>query len=169
MGGGRRALFRSEPAAEADVRPTLLGVVTLLFLLLFFLLATSSGQRLGTIALRMGGASDLAPLPHSGLLRSLRLDVSATGIAVAAEVATTDIAASATTSELRTWTFPAGELAGLDATLEELHSLDPAQERATVAPADDVSTETLMAVLDVVRGAPGAPRFPSVALAGVSP
>jgi len=42
-------LFRPNAAEEADVRPTLLGVVTLLFLLLFFLMSTTSGQRLGVV------------------------------------------------------------------------------------------------------------------------
>lgn len=163
----RRPLFRGEAPAEADVRPTLLGVVTLLFLLLFFLLATSSGQRLGTIALRFGSGAELAPLPHSGLLRSLRVEVAPGSILVLAEVATTDIAASSTTSERRSWEIPTGRLAELDSIVTELHSLDPAQQRALIIPGDAVSTELLLGVLDVVRGPGAAPRFPLVSLSGI--
>lgn len=165
----RRRLFTSAPAAEADVRPTLLGVVTLLFLLLFFLLATSSGQRLGTVTLRFGGASDLAPLPHAGLVQELRVAIGPDAIDVTAQVSTTDIAASATSTETRRWSLPPTDLSQLDAVLVELHDLDPAQERAVVAPGDAVSTEVLLTVLDLVRGSENAPRFPQVALEGTAP
>ena len=168
----RRRILSAEPPAEADVRPTLLGVVTLLFLLLFFLLATSSGQKLGVIGLRFGSAADLAPLPHAGLLQRVEITVDGSAAVVRADVQTTDIAASATSVERRT--IPVGarpdgslDLAALEAALTALHDLDPTQERAVVAPSDAVTTETLVAVLDVARGPKGAARFPQVALAGV--
>lgn len=164
-------LFRSPPAAEADVRPTLLGVVTLLFLLLFFLLSTSTGQRLGVIGLRLGSAADLAPLPHAGLLRSLEVRLDAGTLRVLAEVQTTDIAAASTAVEHRQFELPpvggSPDFAGLTRIVDELHGLDPSQTRARVRPDDAVPTGTLVAVLDVVRGAPHAPRFPQVALVGL--
>lgn len=168
----RRPLFRREEPAGADVRPSLLGVVTLLFLLLFFLLSTSSGQRLGAVALRFGGAADLAPLPHSGLLQRVKVQVGPEGAEVLAELATTDIAAASTSREQRRSLVPRGadgrlDLARLDGLLDELHRLDRSQERAEVVPADGVSTQELFEVLDLVRGDKGAPRFPNVALGGV--
>ena len=59
-------LFRQREAEEADVRPTLLGVVTLLFLLLFFLLSTSSGQRLGVVDLRLAAPGEAPPCRTAG-------------------------------------------------------------------------------------------------------
>lgn len=165
----RRPLFGGEVTPEADVRPTLLGVVTLLFLLLFFLLSTSSGQRLGTITLALGSTSDLAPLPHSGLLHELRVGVSPTAVEITAAVSTTDISASATSTEQRSWSLSPTDLAAIDAVIVELHQLDPAQQQVTVTPTDDVSTELLVSVLDVVRGPHQAERFPSVALTTESP
>lgn len=167
----RTRLFRAEPESEADIRPTLLGVVTLLFLLLFFLLGTTSGQKLAVIGLRAGSAEGLAPLPHSGLVKSVKVEVGADAphaVTVRADLQTTDIAASATTTEARVTRLPpvAGRIdrAGLDAALAALHAADPTQRRAAVLPADSVTTDDLMAVLDAVRG-PSDTRFPEVVLA----
>ena len=169
-----RRLFADTSAAEADIRPGLLGIVTLLFLLLFFLLSTSSGQRLGTLTLRFGTSADLAPLPHAGLLQDLRVNVGADAITVEASVQSTDIAASAVSTEQRHLRFAARpdghpDLAGLDRALAELHALDPSQERAVVAPDDAVATADLLAVLDAVLGEKADPRFPQVALAAPAP
>ncbi len=167
----RRRLFRGDLAAEADVRPTLLGVVTLLFLLLFFLLSTSSGQRLGVIGLRLGTAADLAPLPHAGLVQSVEVRLDQGVLVVVALVQTTDIAAAATSVEQRRFEIPARgdgpDLARLVAVIDELHGVDPAQTRARLHPGDDVDTGTLFALLDVLRGPSDAPRFPDVTLVGV--
>jgi|GEM_PF-2426053 len=164
-------LFRSPPPAEADVRPTLLGVVTLLFLLLFFLLTTSTGQRLGVIGLRLGSAADLAPLPHAGLLRTLEVDMEGGTLRVLAEVQTTDIAAASTSVERRQFELPpvqgSVDLAGLARLVEEFHALDPSQTRARLRPDETTGTGALVAVLDVMRGGSDAPRFPNVALVGL--
>lgn len=166
-----RRLFRAGSTEGADVRPTLLGVVTLLFHLLFFLLATSSGVRLATLGLRLGSPSDLAPLPHAGLLQRVRVEVDGPALVVLAEVQSTDIAAAATSVEARRWELAPQDgrpdLAGLVRLLDELHGLDRAQLRAEVAPTDPTATETLVGVLDAVRGVAGAERFPQVTLVGV--
>ncbi len=161
-------LFRQHPTEEADVRPTLLGVVTLLFLLLFFLLSTSSGQRLGVIDLRLAAPGEAPPLPHSGLVKSVRLAVAERTVTIEFEVATTDIAAASESRELRRIDVPArsGSLDGvaLAEALGTIHSIDPGQLEAEVHPDDDVSTATLLDVLDAVRGPTAAPLFPRVSL-----
>jgi len=169
----RRRLYAPTASAEADVRPTLLGVVTLLFLLLFFLLGTSSGQKLAVIGLRSASAEGLAPLPHSGLRRALRVEVTAGGdVVVRSEVQTTDISASATSTASRAQPIPARggavDRAGLGTVLAALHAADPAQRRATVTPTDDVRTDALISVLDTVRG-PANAWFPEVSLQDAEP
>ncbi len=166
----RRRMFASGhvEADGADVRPTLLGVVTLLFLLLFFLLGTTSGEKLAVIGLRVGASTGLAPLPHAGLLKSLRVEVPGDGsVTLRATVQTTDISASATTTEDRVVVVSprAGALDGpaLDKALADLHAVDATQQRATVLPGDGVPTQALMTVLDAVRG-PQNSRFPEVVL-----
>lgn len=170
MKGRSLRRFGSAAPAEADVRPTLLGVVTLMFLLLFFLLSTSTGQRLSSIGLRLLSPEDVAPLPHSGLLKRLEIQLVGARLTLLADIATTDIAAAATSTETRRIELPAigdrPDLAGLQRTLLELHSIDPAQERATFAPDDTAPMDTVFAVLDVVRGPDSAPLFPQVALTG---
>lgn len=166
----RPGLLRPWVATEADVRPTLLGVVTLMFLLLFFLLTTSSGMRLGVIDLRLGSAADLAPLPHSGLVKDVRVALRGADVTLAFDVATTDIAAASTTVERRTVEVPAKDgrvdLDALLAAVTEVHRIDPSQTRARLDPDDGASVDTLFAVMDVVRGTEQAPLFPKVTLSG---
>lgn len=153
---------------EADVRPTLLGVVTLLFLLLFFLMSTSSGQRLGVVDLRLAAPGQAPPLPHSGLVKSVRVSLSERAAAVEFEVATTDIGASATTRELRRIEVPErGEAldgVALSEAMATVHAIDRSQEQAEVVPGPDVTTATLLSVIDIVRGPADAARFPKVSL-----
>lgn len=161
-------LFRDSPTEEADVRPTLLGVVTLLFLLLFFLLSTSSGQRLGVIDLRLAAPGQAPPLPHSGVLKAVRLAVGPQAVAIEFEVSTTDISASAESRELRRIEVAAREgrldAVALAAALDTIHAIDPSQLEAEVHPDDEVTTATLLDVLDAVRGPTAAPLFPKVSL-----
>lgn len=168
----RPGLLRAFQPTEADIRPTLLGVVTLMFLLLFFLLTTSSGQRLGVIELRLGSAADLAPLPHSGLVKDVRVVMRGADVDVTFSVATTDIAAAATTVEERRVTVPGRDgrpdLEKLLATMDEVHRIDPSQTRARLDPDDGASVDALFAVMDVIRGTEEAPLFPKVTLAGQS-
>ncbi len=168
----RRRLFRAGAEVEADVRPTLLGVVTLMFLLLFFLLTTSSGQRLGVLDLRLGSPADLAPLPHAGLVKDVRVSLSGDDLALTYDVQSTDIAAAATSVERREQALPGKDgrpdLAALLAALQAVHDVDPSQERARLAPDDAATTETIIAVMDVIRGPTDAPLFPKLTLTGSS-
>ncbi|MFN7142180.1 MAG: hypothetical protein ACK4YP_00265 [Myxococcota bacterium] len=166
----RRRLFRPGAEVEADVRPTLLGVVTLMFLLLFFLLTTSSGQRLGVLDLRLGSPADLAPLPHAGLVKDVRLALAGDTLTLTYEVQSTDIAAAATSVERREKVIPGvngrPDLAALLEELTALHGVDPSQERARLSPDDTATTEIIIAVMDAVRGPADAPLFPKVTLTG---
>jgi len=161
-------LFREHAAEEADVRPTLLGVVTLLFLLLFFLLSTSSGERLGVIDLRLTAPGEAPPLPHSGLVKAVRVAIHGNTVAIEFEVATTDIAAASTARELRRIEVPekggALDSVALTEALTTIHTIDPGQLQAEVLPGPDVDTATLLSVLDAVRGSGATPRFPRVSL-----
>jgi hypothetical protein len=150
-----RRLFTPE---EPDVRPTLLGIVTLMFLLLFFLLSTSSGQRLGIVDLRLAAPGEAPPLPHAGLVQAVRVVQVEPGWRVEFDVSSTDIAAVATTRELRTLDAP--DLPGLAGAPAQVHDVDPSQERATLVPAPDTRAEGIFAALDVVRAA----GFPKVGL-----
>lgn len=164
-----RRLLRGEDGPEADVRPTLLGIVTLLFLLLFFLLSTSTGQRLGVVDVQASSVA-LATLPHTGLVQDLRLRLDGAIVHVEVELQTTDIAASASTTERRRISIPPAQdrvdLLALGRALEELHALDPARQEALLLPAPDTTVETLLSVMDTARGTGGAPLFPKLVLGG---
>ena len=163
---GRR-LFPASAAPEADVRPTLLGIVSLCFMLLFFLLATSSGVRLGRVdfGTPAGEAAAEARLPHGGPVDDLSVVLAPSGAAtVRFRVQSTDVAAASTAVEQRV--LAVRDATELAATMERLHTLDPAQTRARVLPDDATTTAQLLAVLDAVRGPTAAPRFPEVSLEG---
>ena len=161
-------LFSRQADEGADVRPTLLGVVTLMFLLLFFLLSTSSGQRLGVLDLRLASPGEAPPLPHSGLVKSVRVHLSKQAAHVEFEVASTDVSSSATTRELRALDVSGDEkgpeAGALLAALDSIHQIDPSQERAEVLPDPDVPGSVLLPVLDVLRGNPTAPLFPKLSV-----
>ena len=169
--GGRSRLFAGGGGTEGtDIRPTLLGVVTLMFLLLFFLLNTSSGVRLAATSLRLAAPDALVPLPHTGLLKSLHVRVERTQLLIEFELQTTDIAASATATEQHRRVFPARDgapdLVALLELIDGLHRRDPSQQRIRLSPDDDVPVEVLLRVMDAVRGTEEAPMFPKIILGG---
>ncbi len=166
----RRRLFHAEAYEEADVRPTLLGVVTLAFLLLFFLLTTSAGARLSTLALVDPESAEGADLPHPGPVSDLRVALLPDGAAeLRFRIQTTDIAAASTSREDRALRVVprAGTLdaEALGAAVARIHALDPAQTKAALMPDATTDTATLIAAMDALRGTSEAPRFTAVSLA----
>ncbi len=176
MPGRRRALGVGRAESVPDVRPTLLGVVTLSFLLLFFLLATGTGWRWGTVPLAVAGhgappAEGVAgALPgHRGPVRDVRVAVQPDGtLDVRFQARTTDIAAASTTDEARAWTLPPSrgrpDVAALRAAVDRLRGLDPAQDHVVLVPRDAADSEEVMSLLDVLRGPDDAPAFRDVAV-----
>ena len=83
---------------------------------------------------------------------------------------TADIAAAATSVERREQVIPARaggpDLAGLLLALQAVKDMDRSQERARLDPADDATTATIIAVMDVLRGPADAPLFPKLTLSG---
>ena len=166
-----RRLLSHRSDAEADVRPTLLGIVTLLFLLLFFLLTTSTGQRLAVIDLILGSATDPAPLPHTGLVQDVAVTMAGGSVTLTVQVQTTDISASSTAVETRTVAIPPAadgrvDLAALARAVAQVKGIDPAREAARLAPDDEVTTAELVRVMDVLRGTAADPAFPGLSLEG---
>lgn len=168
----RRRLLKSELFPEADVRPTLLGIVTLLFLLLFFLLSTSTGQRLGVIDIKAEAAMQMASLPHAGLVKEVQVVLQGDLATVVADVQTTDIAAASTATERRMIpiaprTGGGLDLVGLGAALKAIKDIDPSQEKVVLVPDQDTRVDALFGVMDTARGAgTGTPLYPSVTLGG---
>jgi hypothetical protein len=159
---------RNAPPADADLRPTLIAAVTLLFLLMSFLLTTTAGQRLGVLDLELAEEGDVAAVPSRGVLSNLELRVDGSDVQVRMAIATTDIAAASTARETRAYAVPAvsGRLdAGrLGAILAEAKAMDPSAESARIVPTDGTPAASVVAVLDTVRGTPGSPLFPRAEL-----
>lgn len=170
MSAGRRRLLKQDVFREADVRPTLLGIVTLLFLLLFFLLSTSTGQRLGVVGIKADTSAQIAALPHNGLLKELRVSLDGATLTLVGDVQTTDIAAAATSTEQRVVTIPPKDghidLAQLGAALQKFHQIDPSQDEIILLPGDTTTVEQLFGVMDAARTGGSGALFPKVSLGG---
>ncbi len=165
-----RRLRGPRPRATPDLRPGLLSVVGLLFLLLPFLLLTTSIQKLTGLDLRLAAsAGELAPLPP-GRIESIEVHLDGHDLKIRSALRTMDVTASRGDVTWSETELPAREgvmdLEGLQASLLRLRGLDPSRERALVVPDDQVPTTRVVALVDAVGAYQGEPLFPEVVLGG---
>jgi len=165
-----RRLRSGRPRSAPDLRPGLLSVVALLFLLLPFLLLTTSIQKLTGLELALAGStSELAPLPP-GQVEAVEVHLQGHDLTLRSALRTRDVTASqgdVTWSETALPPVDGGmDLAGLQGALARVHALDPEHTRALVVPADDVPTARVVALVDAVRGDATQPLYADVVLGG---
>lgn len=168
-----RRLLAPRRRAGADPRPALLSVIALMFLLLPFVLLTTSPQKLGGLGLALAGEGAEAPAVSPGPLERVEVRTDGSRLVLRAAIRSTDVTAEAgDTTETETVLPPVDarpDLAGLQTRLAELRHLDPHQQRITVIPADDLSTSQVVALVDAVRGDPASPLFEEVVLGSDTP
>ena len=165
-----RRLRPPRPPVAPDLRPGLLSVVGLLFLLLPFLLLTTSIQKLTGLDLQLTGSTgELAPLPP-GQVEALEVHLSAHALKLRSALRTRDVTASQGDVTWSETDLPpvdgAMDLAGLQGALLRLRVLDPEHDRVLVVPDDQVPTSRVVALVDAVRFRSGQPLFPEVVLGG---
>ena len=166
----RRRLSTYAPAST-DTRPSLLAVIALLFLLLPFLLLTTSIQRLAGLELGLAKSGELGPTA-AGTVESVDVYINGDTLIVRAAVRTTDVTANeGDTRLLETKLDPIADdidLAGLQATLRRFKALDEDQERAVLHPTPDTETARIVALLDATRSDSKGPLFGEVVLQAIS-
>ncbi len=145
-------------------------MVGLLFMLLPFLLLTTSIQKLTGLDLQLAGSTgELAPLPP-GQVEAVEVHLHSQDLMLRSAQRTRDVTASqgdVTWSEIDLPRREDGmDLAGLQDALLRLRDLDPEHERVLVVPQDDVPTTRVVALVDAVRARGGEPLFPEVVLGG---
>jgi len=156
---------------QADSRPALLSIIGLLFLLLPFLLFTTSPQQLASLGIRLPSPGESAPSVHLGPVQELTLSVGESGVVVSASIQRQDV--RATIGDVEQWSSVVppieGEvdLSGVQVVLRQIKSQDPTRERITVTPSESTSTGELVDIMDAVRGDIDGPLFSEVALGGV--
>ena len=156
----------------ADSRPALLSIIGLLFLLLPFLLFTTSPQQLAALGIRLPSPGDSAPAVHMGPVQDLIVTATDTVVVISASIQRQDV--RATVGDVEQWSreiaLVEGEidLSALQGALRQIKSQDPARETITVAPADSTPTGALVDLMDALRGDQEGPLFSNVALAGDS-
>ncbi len=165
-----RRLRPRRPRVVPDLRPGLYSVVALLFLLLPFLLLTTSIQKLTGLDLGLAGsAGELAPMPP-GPIEAIEIQLDNGELTLRSARRTRDVTASQGDVTWNEQHLPPrnGEmdLDGLQQALLRLHALDPDRERVLVVPTDDVPTTRVVALVDAVRSHGGELLFPEVVLGG---
>jgi hypothetical protein len=167
---GLRRLRPPRQRSAPDLRPGLLSVVALLFLLLPFLLLTTSIQKLTGIDLQLAGSTgELAPLPP-GRVEAVEVRLEGADLLLRSAVRTRDVTAGQGDVTWHEERFPARgdamDLAGLQQALLRLEALDPERQRALVLPSDDTSSTRVVALVDAIRSHRGQPLYPEVVLGG---
>ena len=161
-------LFRAPPA-EADARPALMSVISLMVLLLPMLVATTSAQRLAGLPLGVPGPADELPPESPGPVEDVTVRAEGGGYRLEARVRRADVRASAGEVELRSWAL--ADLPALQAALADLKRRDPARDRITLIPSPTTTTAELVRWMDGVRHGPDGVLYPKVVLqpAGAGP
>ncbi len=141
-----------------------------MFLLLPFLLLTTSVQKLVGLDLRIPSSGDLPPeLP--GAVEDLTVRAEGKTLTVQASVRKSDVGANIGETEARVVEVdPAGEaldLAGLQAALRTFKRLDPERTRVLLIPGDAVPGRDVVLLMDAVRADRDGELFPEVALGGI--
>ncbi|MFH1470044.1 MAG: hypothetical protein ABIO70_37010 [Pseudomonadota bacterium] len=165
-----RRLRSRLPRGGPDLRPGLMAVIGLLFLLLPFLLLTTSLQKLCGLPFGLAASpGDLAVLP-TGRVEAVEVHLQGQDLVLRSAVRTLDVTASqgdVTWSEV---TLPprdgAMDLTGLQRELATVAALDPDHHRVLLVPADDTPTAKVIALVDAVRSQRGRELFPDVVLGG---
>jgi len=161
-----RRLRAPAAAASPDLRPALLSVVALMFLLLPFVLMTTSSDKLAGLGLSLLG--DGAATPSPGVVERVEIALAGDEIVLRTAIRATDVTADAGDTVEAETQLPGvdghPDLATLQARLRDLRRLDPHQQRATVVPADDTSTARVVALVDAVRADRDGPLFDQVIL-----
>ncbi len=163
-----RRLLVSAPRDAPDLRPALLSVVALMFLLLPFVLLTTSPEKLAGLGLALAAEGGAAAAVNPGPVERVEIGVGEETIVVRASVRSTDVTAEAGDTQVVETLIPsrdgAPDLAALQGRLGELRRLDPHQTRATVIPDDRLSTARVMALVDAVRGGASGELYAEVVL-----
>jgi hypothetical protein len=150
----------------------MLAIIALLFLLLPFLLLTTSIQRLAGLELGLAAAGEIAPTAV-GAIEAVDLFVQGDAVVVRAAIRTTDVTANeGDTRALEIRIEPLNDsldLAALQAALRRFKALDPDQERAVVHPEGDTETARIVALLDATRHDSSGPLFSDIVLAPLQP
>ncbi len=150
----------------------MLAVIALLFLLLPFLLLTTSIQRLAGLELGLAKTGDLGPTA-AGAVESIDVYINGDTLTVRAAVRKTDVTANeGDTRVLETNLPPTADgldLAGFQLTLRRFKSLDQEQERAVLHPNPDTETSRIVALLDAARSDASGPLFGEVVLQAIQP
>ena len=156
-----------------DVRPALLSIVGLMFLLMPFLLLTTSVQKLVGIELHVPPAAATLPPDPAGVVEDLVVNVVGEDLEVSASVRRTDVGADAGDVQVRVVELPRTDegldLAGLQTALRQLKAIDPERRKVLLAPDDAVPGAHVVHLMDALRSDASGELFPEVALGGQLP
>lgn len=141
-----------------------------MFLLMPFLLLTTSVQKLAGIDLHVPPAAATLPPDPVGDVEDVVVDVVGQDLVVSASVRRTDVGASEGDVQQRVVELPRTtdglDLAGLQDALRQLKRIDPDRKKVLLAPDDAVPGKDVVHLMDALRGDADGELFPEVALGG---
>ncbi|MCB9746669.1 MAG: biopolymer transporter ExbD [Alphaproteobacteria bacterium] len=146
-------------------------MIALMFLLLPFLLLTTSLSRLVGLDLRLPPTGSELPPELPGLVESVEVHAEGARLELRAAVRRSDVVTSGGEVEQRATPYPpladgSLDLVGLQAGLRSLKELDPVRSRALLVPDDALPARQLVLLMDALRADASGELFPEVALGG---
>lgn len=140
-----------------------------MFLLLPFLLLTTSTQRLVGLTLSLPELGGLLPPEPPGRVEGVEIEARPEGLRVLAQVRRADVITSAGDTQTFAVTLPSqggeADLAGLQAQLRALKALDGTRRKLTLRPSDALPGQTVVALMDAARADAQGELFPELSLA----
>ncbi len=139
----------------------MLATAALMLLLLPLALLCTSLERRAGIGLALTGTEATMP-DDGGTLEALRVERTASGFKILADVRSTDIRAHA--GDVEQQSFQADTLTDLGTIAGKMKLLDPNHKRATLVPLPTSKTAEVVRWMDVLRGTVSSPLFPDIIL-----
>ncbi|MEY3212607.1 MAG: Biopolymer transport protein ExbD/TolR [Pseudomonadota bacterium] len=143
-----------------------------MFLLLPFLLLTTSTQRLVGLTLSLPELGGLLPPEPPGRVERVEIEARPEGLRVLAQVRRADVITSAGDTQAFAVSLPSqggeADLAGLQAQLRALKALDTTRRKLTLRPSDALPGQTVVALMDAARADAQGELFPELSLASLT-
>ncbi len=164
-----KRLLKSQESSD-ESKGSMLAIISLLLLLLPFLLLTTSPQKLAALGFQLPKPGEgLPPLPK-GVIEDLWVQAEGSTLTVHKRIRRSDVGANEGQSEASSLRIApkndSFDLHGLQATLRELKTLDPARDRVQLNPNASSTAGDVVTLMDALRSDATGPLFGEVILGG---
>ena len=158
-----RRLFEKK-TTDADIRPSLFSMASLMIILLPTLLISLSTQKFTALPLAIAGTqNDIPPRPNQ-IIQEITLQAQKKGFLIDAKVRSTDVRSTLDNLEEKQWKI--SSLQELQPILQTLKKLDPLHRRILIKPLPLSQTEEVVQWMDLVSKDSNGELFPEISIQG---